>query len=106
MDKEKLKEILSKFQMPQGEYSIESEGDFGESENYWVIAEEETNAKYLLVSTYWHPGIEKEMDFYRKNGFNVKNPILRDFGSLEVAADKDDPNLKYQYFCEYSIFLL
>lgn len=106
MDKAKMQEIISKFRMPNGEYTIIKHDEFGESEFYWEIEHVKSRKRFLLMNTYWHPGPEEEAKFYRENGYNVKKPILRKFETLEVPEDKDDPRRKYMYYDLYSIFEL
>ena len=101
MDNSKLGEIISKFEVP-----IEKYGEFGESELYWIIESQESHLKYLLVSTYWHPGVEEEINFYKENGIIIKKPILRKPETLEVIEDKMDPIRKYLYYDIYALFLI
>lgn len=63
MSDTKLAEIVSKFEMPAGDYTIKKHDEFGESELYWIIENRNDKTNYLLVCTYWHPGIEKEAEF-------------------------------------------
>ena len=51
MDDDKLAKIISKFDMPIEKYSIKKNGEFGESEVYWVIQNQNNSAQYLLVNT-------------------------------------------------------
>ena len=104
MGDDKLKSIISKFQMPKGEYTASYGDDFGESELYWVVEEKNTHKKYLLVNTYWHPKIEKEMAFYRENGFDVKKEIWRDPSTL-TDGEKQTSGWNYLYIT-YAIFEL
>ena len=101
----KLQSVISMFQMPEGEYFLRGNGEFGESELFWVIKNQNTEANYLLVNTYSHHGAEKEMEFYRDNGFDVVKPILRRFETLENPDDKNDPKENY-LFGMYAIFEL
>ena len=105
MPPEKLYGILSKFQMPEGEYVASKGDEFGESEFYWMIENKNTHSKYLLVNTYSHPSSEKEMSYYRKNGFNVKQPILRKIETLDDPNKKNDSEWNY-LFSTYAIFIL
>ena len=57
MSESRLSDVISKYQMPEGRYSVEGEGSFGESEFFWVIKNQSTNQKYLLVNTYSHHGV-------------------------------------------------
>lgn len=106
MDNSKLGEIISKFEVPTEKYIIEKYGEFGESELYWIIESQESHLKYLLVSTYWHPGVEEEINFYKENGIIIKKPILRKPETLEVIEDKMDPIRKYIYYDIYALFLI
>ena len=106
MSDSKLAEIVSKFEMPAGKYVVKKHDEFGESEFYWIIENQDEHLEYLLVNTYWHPGIEKEINFYKENGIFVKKPILRKFKTLEVATDKDDPIRKYLFYDLYALFLI
>lgn len=106
MDNSKLAEIISKFDMPIGKYIIKTNDEFGESEFYWVIQNQNNSAQYLLVNTYWHPGLKTEIDFYKKEGFNIKKPIQRRTETLEFPEDKDDTIRKYLYYDLYAIFLI
>ncbi len=87
MDQSKLNEIISKFQIPEGGYEIIASGEFGESELYWVIKNKKEHARFLLVNSYWHPVLEKEIDFYRENGFNIEKVILRRPETIETTED-------------------
>jgi hypothetical protein len=106
MDDDKLAKIISKFDMPIEKYTIKENGEFGESEVYWVIQNQNNSAQYLLVNTYWHPGLKTEIDFYKKEGFNINKPIQRRTETLEVSEDKNDPIRKYLYYDLYAIFLI
>ncbi|MBR5939329.1 hypothetical protein IKZ77_02130 [Candidatus Saccharibacteria bacterium] len=101
----RLRSIISKFQMPDGEYIVERGDEFGESEFWWVIKNSINDARFLLVNTYSHPSLEKEMAFYRENGFAVKRPVLRKPETLKRPRDKDDPVWKYLLWT-YAIFEL
>ena len=70
MTESELSEVISKYQMPEGRYLVEQEGSFGESEFFWVIQNQLTNQKYLLMNTYSHHGVEAEVKFYRECGFD------------------------------------
>ena len=53
MDNKKIMEIVSKFEMPDGDYILVRERDeFGEGEFYWVIENISNHSKFLLVCTY------------------------------------------------------
>ena len=84
----------------------EKHDEFGESGFCWVIEDSDTHLQFLLACTYWRPGIEKEMSFYKANGFNVKKPILKKINTLEVAEDKYNPIRKYLFRDLYAIFRL
>lgn len=43
MSESRLSDVISKYQMPEGRYSVEGEGSFGESEFFWVIKNQSTN---------------------------------------------------------------
>lgn len=101
-----LAEIISKFEMPEGKYVVKEQDEFGESEFYWVVENNDNHLKFLLVCTYWHPGPEKEMNFYKENGIDVKKPILRRFSTLEVAEDEVHPIRKYLFRDLYGLFTL
>lgn len=103
MTKNELSEIISKYQMPEGQYSVEQEGSFGESEFFWVIKNQSTNKKYLLVNTYSHHGVEAELECYREGGFDNLEAIPRRIETLELASDAEDEVSKY-LFGMYSIF--
>ena len=103
MTENELSEIISKYQMPEDRYSVEEEGSFGESEFFWVIKNQSTNKKYLLVNTYSHHGIEAEVEYYREEGFNNLEVIPRRIETLELASDAEDEISKY-LFGMYSIF--
>jgi len=106
MDNNKLAEIISKFEMPDGNYLIQRHGEFGESEKYWTIENKIDHQLFLLVCTYWHPGFEKEAVFYKENGFNIKKQIPRKIDTFEIPSDKDDPIRKFLYYDLYSLFLI
>ena len=103
MSKDELKEVISKYQLPIGNYSIKKEGNFGESEFFWVIKNKTTNKEYLLVNTYSHHGIEDEIRCYQQGGFNSLEPIPRKIETLEVKSDTNGEIYKY-LFGLYSIF--
>lgn len=103
MSESRLGEVISKFQMPEGRYSIEGEGSFGESEFFWVIKNQSTNQKYLLVNTYSHHGVEAELEYYREEGFENLEAIPRRIETLEIPSDAEDEISKY-LFGMYSIF--
>jgi len=105
MNPSRLRSIVSKFQMPSGEYVVEKGDEFGESELWWIIKNSSNGMHFLLVNTYSHPSLEKEIAFYRENGFNVKKPILRKIETLKRPCDKDDPVWRY-LFWTYAIFEL
>ena len=103
MTENELSEVISKYQMPEGRYSVAQEGSFGESEFFWVIKNQSTNQKYLLVNTYSHHGVESEIECYREGGFDNLEAIPRKIETLENASDADDEISKY-LFGMYSIF--
>ena len=103
MTESKLSNIISKYKMPEGRYSVEEEGSFGESEFFWIIKNQSTNKKYLLVNTYSHHGVEAEVEYYREEGFDNLEAIPRKIETLENASDADDEISKY-LFGMYSIF--
>ena len=103
MTENELSEIISKYQMTEDRYSVEEEGSFGESEFFWVIQNQSTNKKYLLVNTYSHHGVESELECYREGGFDNLEAIPRRIETLENASDADDEIFKY-LFGMYSIF--
>ena len=103
MTENELSGIISKYQMPEGRYSVEQEGSFGESEFFWVIKNQLTNQKYLLMNTYSHHGVEDEVEYYRGEGFDNLEAIPRRIKTLENASDADDEISKY-LFGMYSIF--
>ena len=76
---------------------------FGESEFFWIIKNQSTNQKYLLVNTYSHHGVEAEVEYYREEGFDNLEVIPRRIETLELASDTDDEISKY-LFGMYSIF--
>ncbi len=92
-----IEDILSKFQIPKGNYQIIKEDELDESEFIFIIEEQTSKKQYLLSSTYYHPGIKEESNFYKQHGYEVKNPIQRLTGTLEVATDKDDSFYKFLY---------
>ena len=103
MSESRLSDVISKYQMPEGRYSVEEEGSFGESEFFWVIKNQSTNQKYLLMNTYSHHGVEDEVECYREEGFDNLEAIPRKIETLENASDADDEISKY-LFGMYSIF--
>ena len=103
MTENELSGIISKYQMPEGRYLVVQEGSFGESEFFWVIKNESTNKKYLLMNTYSHHGVEAEVEYYREEGFDNLEAIPRRIETLENASDADDEISKY-LFGMYSIF--
>ena len=103
MSESELSEVVSKYQMPEGRYLIEQEGSFGRGEFFWVIKNESTNKKYLLMNTYSHHGVEAELECYREGGFDNLEAIPRKIETLENASDADDEIFKY-LFGMYSIF--
>ena len=103
MTENELSGIISKYQMTEGRYSLEEEGSFGESEFFWVIKNQSTNKKYLLVNTYSHHGVEDEVEYYREEGFDNLEAIPRKIETLENASDAEDEISKY-LFEMYSIF--
>ena len=102
----KLAEIISKFVMPSGKYTIEKNDEFGEGENYWIIKNRKNSSRYLLVATYWHPKFEEEKKFYKKEGFKITAQIPRRIETLEVPEDKNDSIRKYLFYDLYAIFLI
>ena len=103
MSESELNKVISKYQLPEGQYSIEQEGSFGRGEFFWVIKNESTNKKYLLMNTYSHHGVEAEVEYYREEGFENLEAIPRKIETLENASDADDEIFKY-LFGFYSIF--
>ena len=103
MSESRLSDVISKYQMPEGRYSIEGEGSFGESEFFWVIKNQSTNQKYLLVNTYSHHGVEAELECYREGGFEHLEAIPRRIETLEIASYADDEISKY-LFGMFSLF--
>ena len=103
MTENKLSGIISKYQMPEGRYSIEQEGSFGRGEFFWIIKNQSTNQRYLLMNTYSHHGVEDEVEYYREEGFDNLEAIPRKIETLENASDADDEISKY-LFGMYSIF--
>ncbi len=103
MSESRLSDVISKYQMPEGRYSVEGEGSFGESEFFWVIKNQSTNQKYLLVNTYSHHGVEAELECYREGGFENLEAIPRRIETLEIPSDAEDEISKY-LFGFYSIF--
>ena len=103
MSESELNKVISKYQLPEDQYSIEQEGSFGRGEFFWVIKNESTNKKYLLMNTYSHHGVEAELECYREGGFDNLEAIPRRIKTLEKASDADDEIFKY-LFGFYSIF--
>ena len=103
MSESRLSDVISKYQMPEGRYSIEGEGSFGESEFFWVIKNQSTNQKYLLVNTYSHHGVEAELECYREGGFENLEAIPTRIETLEIASYEDDEISKY-LFGMFSLF--
>lgn len=103
MSESRLSDVISKYQMPEGRYSVEGEGSFGESEFFWVIKNQSTNQKYLLVNTYSHHGVEAELECYREGGFENLEAIPRRIETLEIASYTDDEISKY-LFGMFSLF--
>ena len=103
MSESRLSDVISKYQMPEGRYSVEGEGSFGESEFFWVIKNQSSNQKYLLVNTYSHHGVEAELECYREGGFENLEAIPRRIETLEIASDADDEISKY-LFGMFSLF--
>ena len=103
MSESRLSDVISKYQMPEGRYSVEGEGSFGESEFFWVIKNQSTNQKYLLVNTYSHHGVEAELECYREGGFENLEAIPRRIETLEIASCADDEISKY-LFGMFSLF--
>ena len=98
-----LAEIISKFEMPEGKYVIKKHDEFGESEFYWVVENQNDRSNFLLVNTYHHHGVEDEMSFYAKNGFTYIEPVLRKVKTLEYPKNASDDIFKYLYQT-YSVF--
>ena len=103
MSESELNKVISKYQLPEDQYSIEQEGSFGRGEFFWVIKNESTNKKYLLMNTYSHHGVEAEVKFYRECGFDNLEAIPRKIETLENTSDADNEIFKY-LFGLYSIF--
>ena len=103
MTENELSEVISRFQMPQGRYLIEQEGSFGRGEFFWIIKNQSTNQKYLLMNTYSHHGVEAELEYYREEGFENLEAIPRRIETLEIPSDAEDEISKY-LFGMYSIF--
>lgn len=103
MDADKLKEVLSKFEVEEGEYKVAKEDELGESEFVFVIVDKKSPRKYLIANSWRHPGIEEEANYYRENGYPVKKPIPRKISTLEVPEDKDDSFWVYLYSA-YTVF--
>ena len=97
MTENELSEVISRFQMPQGRYLIEQEGSFGRGEFFWIIKNQSTNQKYLLVNTYSHHGVEAELECYREGGFENLEAIPRRIETLEIASYADDEISKYLF---------
>ena len=103
MTENELSEVISKFQMPEGRYLIEQEGSFGRGEFFWIIKNQSTNQKYLLMNTYSHHGVEAELECYREEGFDNLDAIPSRIETLEIPSDAEDEISKY-LFGFYSIF--
>ena len=103
MTESKLSNIISKYQLPMDDYLVEVDRAFGRGEFFWVIKNQSTNKKYLLVNTYSHHGIESELECYREGGFDNLEAIPRKIETLENASDAEDEISKY-LFGMYSIF--
>lgn len=103
MTENELSEVISRFQMPQGRYLIEQEGSFGRGEFFWIIKNQSTNQKYLLMNTYSHHGVEAELECYHEEGFSNLEAIPRRIETLEIPSDAEDEISKY-LFGFYSIF--
>ena len=103
MTENELSEVISKFQMPEGRYLIEQEGSFGRGEFFWIIKNQSTNQKYLLMNTYSHHGVEAELECYREGGFENLEAIPRRIETLEIASYADDEISKY-LFGMFSLF--
>lgn len=103
MTEPKISNIISKYQLPMDDYLVEVDGVFGRGEFFWVIKNQSTNKKYLLVNTYSHHGVESELECYREGGFDNLEAIPRRIETLEKASDADDEIFKY-LFGLYSIF--
>ena len=103
MTESKLSNIISKYQLPMDDYLAEVDGAFGRGEFFWVIKNQSTNKKYLLVNTYSHHGVESELECYREGGFDNLEAIPRKIETLENASDAEDEISKY-LFGMYSIF--
>ena len=103
MTESKLSNTISKYQLPMDGYLVEVDGAFGRGKFFWVIKNQSTNKKYLLVNTYSHHGIESELECYREGGFDNLEAIPRKIKTLENASDADDEISKY-LFGMYSIF--
>ena len=103
MTESKLSNIISKYQLPMDNYLMEVDGAFGRGEFFWVIKNQSTNKKYLLVNTYSHHGVEAEVEYYREEGFDNLEVIPRRIETLELASDAEDEISKY-LFGMYSIF--
>ena len=73
----RLREILSKFQMPDGKYVVEKGSESGEGESWWVIRNQKSGQRFLLANIYSHSNLETEMWFYGENGFDLGKSILR-----------------------------
>ena len=105
MDSLKLRYIISNFQMPKGNYVIVHERDeFGESEFYWIIENEDSKKRFLLVCSYWHPSKKDEIRFYEKHGFTIKNVILRKYSETFNNKKKRDTDAEYLLGDMYAIF--
>ena len=85
------------------DYLVEVGGAFGRGEFFWIIKNQSTNKKYLLVNTYSHHGVESELECYREGGFDNLEAIPRRIETLGLASDAEDEISKY-LFGMYSIF--
>lgn len=103
MTESKLSNIISKYQLPMDNYLVEVDGAFGRGEFFWVIKNQSTNKKYLLVNTYSHHGVVTEVEYYREEGFDNLEVIPRRIETLEFASDAEEEISKY-LFGMYSIF--
>ena len=103
MTENELSEVISRFQMPQGRYLIEQEGSFGRGEFFWIIKNQSTNQKYLLMNTYSHHGVEAELECYREEGFDNLEAFPRRIETLEIPSYADDEISKY-LFGMFSLF--
>ena len=103
MAESELSEIISKYQLPMDDYLVEVGGAFGRGEFFWIIKNQSTNKKCLLLNTYSHHGVESELECYREGGFDNLEAIPRRIETLELASDAEDEISKY-LFGMYSIF--